>query len=178
MLSQKSHEAFSISNGVKTKFQPIKTLQSTVENLKKVGKRIVFANGIFDILHVGHIRYLEDAKKLGDILIVALNSDSSARKLKGEGRPIMPLEERAEIILAIQAVDYVTSFEEENADKILSILKPHIHAKGTDYTPDTVPEKDIVASFGGKIAIVGDPKTHSTKNIIQKIKTIRYDYKD
>jgi rfaE bifunctional protein nucleotidyltransferase chain/domain len=169
MLSQKSHEVFPVSNcGVK--FKPLKTLQLTIQNLKKDGKRVVFANGIFDILHVGHIRYLEDAKKLGDILIVALNSDSSARKLKGEGKPIMLLEERAEIISAIQAVDYVTSFEEESADKILSILKPHIHAKGTDYTLDTVPEKDIVASFGGKTAIVGDPKTHSTKNIIQKIK--------
>ena len=154
-----------------TKFKLLKTLQTIIQNLKKKGKRIVFTNGIFDIIHVGHIRYLENAKKLGDILIVALNSDSSARKLKGEERPIMPLEERAEIISAIQAVDYVTSFEEENADKILSILKPHIHAKGTDYTAETVPEKDVVASFGGKIAIVGDLKTHSTKDIIQKIKS-------
>lgn len=156
---------------MRTKFKPLKTLHATIQNLKKKGKRIVFTNGIFDIIHVGHIRYLEDAKKLGDILIVALNSDSSARKLKGKERPIMPLEERAEIISAIQAVDYVTSFEEENADQILSILKPHIHAKGTDYTTDTVPEKNVVASFGGEIAIVGDLKTHSTKDIIQKIKS-------
>ena len=171
MLSKNSHKTFPVFNG-RTKFKPLKILQTTVQNLKKKGKRIVFANGIFDIIHVGHIRYLEDAKKLGDILIVALNSDSSARKLKGEGRPVMPLEERAEIISSVQAVDYVTSFEEENADKILSILKPHIHTKGTDYTVETVPEKDVVASFGGKTAIVGDPKTHSTKDIIQKIKEI------
>ena len=158
---------------MKNKFQPFKNLKSTIQNLKKEGKRIVFANGIFDILHVGHIRYLESAKELGDILIVALNSDSSARKLKGEERPIMPLEERVEIISSIQAVDYVTSFEEENADKILAILKPHIHAKGTDYTTETVPEKDVVASFGGKIAIAGDPKAHSTKDIIKQIKRLK-----
>ncbi len=155
---------------MKNKFQPIKTLQLTVQNLKKDGKRIVFANGIFDILHVGHIRYLEGAKELGDILIVALNSDSSARGLKGKEKPIIPLEERIEIISSIQAVDYVTSFEEEDAEKTLLILKPHVHAKGTDYTTETVPEKNVVASFGGKIAIVGDPKDHSTKDIIQKVK--------
>jgi rfaE bifunctional protein nucleotidyltransferase chain/domain len=154
---------------VTDKSKPLKILRQIIEKLRNKGKRIVFANGIFDVLHVGHIRYLESAKELGDILVVALNSDSSARKLKGEKRPVMPLEERVEIISSIQAVDYVTSFEEDNANKILSILKPHIHAKGTDYTTETVPEKDIVASFGGKTAIVGDSKTHSTKDIIQKI---------
>ena len=103
-------------------------------------------------------------------MVVALNSDSSTKKLKGSSRPIMLLEERTLVISSLQAVDYVTSFDENSADNILLILKPHIHAKGTDYTSQTVPEKDIVASFGGKIAIVGDPKNHSTKNIIRKIK--------
>ncbi|MCK4905857.1 adenylyltransferase/cytidyltransferase family protein [bacterium] len=170
MLSQKSHKSYPISNGGTTKFKPLKNLQLIIQELKKEGKQIVFANGIFDVLHVGHIRYLESAKKLGDILVVALNSDSSTKKLKGSSRPIMLLEERTLVISSLQAVDYVTSFDENSADNILLMLKPHIHAKGTDYTSKTVPEKDIVASFGGKIAIVGDPKNHSTKNIIRKIK--------
>lgn len=154
-----------------TKFKPIKTLKPTIENLKKEGKRIVFANGVFDILHVGHIRYLEDAKKMGDILVVALNTDLSTKKIKGEKRPITPLEERIEIISSIQTVDYVTSFDEKTADKALLALKPHIHAKGTDYTSNNVPEKDVVASFGGKTAIAGTPKNHSTKDIIKKIQS-------
>jgi rfaE bifunctional protein nucleotidyltransferase chain/domain len=169
MLSQKSHKSYPISNGVTTKFKPVKTLKPIIENLKKEGKRIVLANGVFDILHVGHIRYLEDAKKMGDVLVVALNTDLSTKKIKGEKRPITPLEERIEIISSIQMVDYVTSFDEETADKTLLALKPHIHAKGTDYTLDNVPEKDIVASFGGKTTIAGAPKNHSTKDIIKKI---------
>jgi len=155
---------------VKRKFKKVTLLRTILEKLKQEGKRIVFTNGIFDILHVGHVRYLESAKQLGDILVVALNTDSSAKRLKGERRPITPLKERIEIISSIQAVDYVTCFNEENAERILSFLKPHIHAKGTDYTTETVPEKEVVSSFGGKVAIVGDPKTHSTKDIIQKIK--------
>ncbi len=151
------------------KFKSPENLLPIIQNSKNQGKKIVFANGIFDILHVGHIRYLENAKKLGDILVVALNSDFSTRKLKGPGRPVMSLDERLEIISSLQAVDYVTSFEEENANNILLMLKPDIHAKGTDYSHDNVPEKDIVASFGGKTAIVGDPKNHSTRNIIKKL---------
>ena len=152
----------------------METLQVIIEKLKKEGRIIVFANGVFDIFHVGHLRYLKGAKQLGDILVVALNSDTSARKLKGKGRPLTSLEERIQIVSSFQVVDYVTSFDEENVGKILSILKPHIHAKGTDYTSLTVPEKDIVDSFGGRIAIVGDPKTHSTRDIIERIKKRRH----
>jgi len=133
------------------------------------GARIVFANGCFDVLHVGHVRYLEAAKALGDLLIVGINSDPQARRLKGEGRPVMPQDQRAEIVAAIEAVDLVTIFEEPTVEQLLLALKPDIHAKGTDYTEDSVPERDVVRSFGGRVAIVGDPKTHSSSKMIKKL---------
>ena len=133
------------------------------------GKTIVLANGAFDIFHVGHLRYLRGAKELGDILVVAMNSDSSVRSLKGEGRPVVPLEDRMVIVAAMEPVDYVVPFDELTVENILRLLKPDIHAKGTDYTEETVPEKDIVASFGGKVAIVGDPKDHSSSEFIKRL---------
>jgi D-glycero-beta-D-manno-heptose 1-phosphate adenylyltransferase len=133
------------------------------------GKRIVLANGCFDILHVGHIRYLAAAKALGDLLIVAINSDEQARRLKGAGRPLLPQDERAEIIASIEAVDLVTIFEEPTVEQLLLALKPDIHAKGTDYTEDSVPERDVVRSFGGRVAIVGDPKDHSSSEMIERV---------
>ena len=133
------------------------------------GARIVFANGCFDVLHVGHVRYLEAAKALGDLLIVGINSDPQARRLKGEGRPVMPQDQRAEIVAAIEAVDLVTIFEEPTVEQLLLALKPDIHAKGTDYTEDSVPERDVVRSFGGRVAIVGDPKNHSSSEMIEKL---------
>ena len=136
---------------------------------RKEGARIVFANGCFDVLHVGHVRYLEAAKALGDLLIVGINSDEQTRRLKGEGRPLMPEDQRAEIISSFEVVDFVTVFDEPTVAELLLALKPDIHAKGTDYTEDSVPERDVVRSFGGKVAIVGDPKNHSSSEMIDKV---------
>jgi len=155
------------------KFKNLKELESIVKDLKEKGERIVLANGCFDIIHVGHIRYLTGAKSLGDILIVAINDDESTKKLKGNGRPIMPEKERVEIISAFECVDYVTLFSELNVENILLSLKPHIHAKGTDYSLYTVPERETVKSYGGKVAITGDPKDHSSKTIIESISKLR-----
>ena len=145
-------------------------LSETVNDLKGQGKRIVFANGCFDVLHVGHIRYLYGAKKEGDVLIVAVNSDKSIDTLGKQERPIMPDMERVEILEALEMVDYVTLFDEPTVDPLLRRLQPHVHAKGTDYTVETVPERDTVLSYGGEIAIVGDPKDHSSSFMIQKIR--------
>src|SRR5438046_7235972 len=120
------------------------------------GQRIVFANGCFDVLHVGHVRYLEGAKALGDVLVVAVNSDEQVRKQKGEDRPLIPQDQRAKIVSALAAVDFVTVFDEPTVAELLLALKPDIQAKGTDYTEDTVPERDVVRSYGGRVAIAGD----------------------
>ena len=131
---------------------------------------IVFANGAFDLLHVGHVRYLEGAKKEGDRLIVAINSDASVRGLKGPNRPVLAEADRAELIAALRAVDYVVIFDEPTVTPLLELLKPDVHCKGTDYTVDTVPERDTVRAYGGRIAIVGDPKDHSTSNLLSRLK--------
>ena len=144
-------------------------LAKRVEELKAQGKRVVFANGCFDVLHVGHIRYLYGAKECGDVLIVAVNSDSSIRSLDKLNRPVMPEMERVEILESLEMIDIVTLFEESTVDSLLLRVKPHVHAKGTDYTVDSVPERETVLSFGGEIAIVGDPKSHSSREIIEKI---------
>ena len=129
----------------------------------------MLANGCFDLIHVGHIRYLRESKKRGDILVVAVNSDSSIRQLKGEGRPILEEKERVEIISSFYFVDYIAVFEEKTVEKILLALKPDWQAKGSDYTQETVPEKETVASYGGKIAITGGPKVRSTSQLIREI---------
>jgi rfaE bifunctional protein nucleotidyltransferase chain/domain len=141
-------------------------LSAIVEKLKKEKKKVVFTNGCFNIIHVGHIRSLTDAKKLGDILIVAVNDDQSVRELKGDTYPIIPLAERLEVLEALEPIDLLTTFSETMVNKLLLKLKPHIHAKGTDYTKENVPERDTVLSYGGEIAIVGDSKEHSTTDII------------
>jgi D-glycero-beta-D-manno-heptose 1-phosphate adenylyltransferase len=133
------------------------------------GKKIVLANGCFDLFHVGHIRYLQAAKELGDLLIVGINSDEQVRKLKGLNRPFMPENERAEIIDALACVDYVTVFSEPTVTELIRAVRPDFHAKGTDYTTETVPEKDIVAEYGGQVKIVGDPKNHSSTDLLKKI---------
>ncbi|MCX5812809.1 MAG: adenylyltransferase/cytidyltransferase family protein [Proteobacteria bacterium] len=145
-------------------------LKGIVEAERQEGKKIVFGNGCFDILHVGHVRYLKGAKELGDILIVAINDDSSVAGLGKRKQVVTPAAERAEIVSAIECVDYVITFNEPNVERLLLELKPHIHAKGTDYTEDNVPERNIVLSYGGRVAIVGDPKDHSTRDIISLIK--------
>jgi rfaE bifunctional protein nucleotidyltransferase chain/domain len=136
---------------------------------RKHGARVVLANGCFDVLHVGHIRYLEGAKALGDLLVVAVNADEQVRLLKGAGRPFTPERERAELIAALRPVDFVTIFTEPNVEALLRALRPDIHAKGTDYTEGTVPERDVVRSYGGRVAIVGDPKEHSSTEMIKKV---------
>ena len=136
---------------------------------RKNGARVVLANGCFDILHVGHVRYLEGAKALGDLLVVGVNSDAQVREQKGEGRPFIPERERAEIIAAVRAVDFVTIFQEPTVEQLLLAIRPDIHAKGTDYTEETVPERDVVRSYGGRVAIVGDPKDHSTTEMAKRV---------
>jgi len=129
----------------------------------------VFANGCFDILHVGHVRYLEAAKALGDLLVVGINTDAQVRALKGAGRPFVPERERAEVIASIRAVDLVTIFPEATVETLLLAIRPDIHAKGTDYTTDTVPEREVVLSYGGRVAIVGDPKDHSSSQMLIRL---------
>lgn len=150
----------------------LETLKTIIEQEKSLGKKIVFGNGCFDLLHVGHVRYLKGAKALGDILIVAVNDDNSVTGLGKRKRVVTPAAERAEIIAALDTVDYVILFRESTVENLLRALKPDIHAKGTDYTEDNVPEKDIVRSYGGRVAIVGDSKDHSTRNLIKIIKTL------
>jgi rfaE bifunctional protein nucleotidyltransferase chain/domain len=152
---------------VETKILSRDHLREQVEQWRRAGERIVLANGNFDLLHVGHVRYLRGAKALGGKLVVAVNSDQSVRALKGEGRPIMPERERAEIVSALADVDAVIVFPELDVRSIIREIRPDIHAKGTDYTADTVPERDVVADCGGRVAIVGDSKDHSTSEIIR-----------
>lgn len=141
-------------------------LRPQVKGWRDAGERIVLANGNFDLLHVGHVRYLQAAKELGGKVVVAINSDESVRALKGEGRPIMSAEERAEIVAALASVDAVVVFSELDVRSLIREIRPDIHAKGTDYTVDSVPERDVVTECGGRVAIVGDPKDHSTTEIL------------
>ena len=142
-------------------------LRQKVEEWRQAGERITLANGNFDLLHVGHVRYLRGAKALGGKLVVAINSDTSVRALKGEGRPVMPEQERAEIVAALADVDAVLVFPELDVRAIIREIRPDVQAKGTDYTADSVPERDAVAECGGRVAIVGDPKDHSTSEILR-----------
>jgi D-glycero-beta-D-manno-heptose 1-phosphate adenylyltransferase len=152
-----------------------KELVERIESLRASGSRIVLTNGCFDVLHVGHVRYLAGAKELGDILIVGINSDEQVAIQKGTGRPVLPAAERAEIVAALEPVNYVTIFDEPTVEELLLALKPDVHAKGTDYTTETVPERDVVRSYGGQVAIVGDPKDHSTSAIIAHLGGINVD---
>ena len=145
------------------------SLIARITTEKSKGSRIVLANGCFDVLHAGHIRYLKGARSLGDVLVVAINADSQVAKLKGEGRPIVADRERAELVASLEAVDWVTIFDEPTVTELLLLLKPDVHAKGTDYTEETVPERDVVRSYGGSVAIVGDPKNHSTTELMEKV---------
>jgi rfaE bifunctional protein nucleotidyltransferase chain/domain len=137
---------------------------------KRRGQRVVLANGCFDTLHVGHIRYLEGAKKEGDVLVVGVNADSSVRELKGAGRPILDEKARAQLVAALRAVDYVVIFDEPNVEALLETLRPDVHAKGTDYSADTVPERATAARLGIRVAIVGDPKDHSTREFLEYVR--------
>jgi rfaE bifunctional protein nucleotidyltransferase chain/domain len=137
---------------------------------RSAGRSIAFANGCFDVLHVGHIRYLQDASRVADVLVVGVNGDASVSELKGPGRPVMPEAERAEIISAVRGVAYVTVFHERSPARLLGTLRPDFQCKGTDYTPESVPEGEIVRGYGGQVVIVGDPKDHSTTALLEKMK--------
>ncbi len=136
---------------------------------RRAGRTVAFANGCFDLLHVGHVRYLQAARAEADRLIVAVNSDASVRRLKGEGRPILDENARAELVAALACVDYVVIFGDATVDRLLTLLKPDVHCKGTDYTVETVPELKTVRAYGGRVAIVGDPKDHSTGELLAKL---------
>jgi rfaE bifunctional protein nucleotidyltransferase chain/domain len=157
-------------------FAPVLSLSKLVAEIaaaRCAGSKIVLANGCFDLFHVGHVRYLAGAKNLGDILVVGINSDRQTTVLKGVGRPFVPENERAEIVSALRCVDFVTIFDELTVEVLLRTLKPDFHAKGTDYTTETVPERDIVREYGGKIAIVGDPKDHSSTELREKVEKLK-----
>jgi rfaE bifunctional protein nucleotidyltransferase chain/domain len=145
--------------------------RTAAEAARAAGRRVVLANGCFDLLHVGHVRYLEGARALGDLLIVGVNSDAAVRRLKGPGRPLMPAGERAEILGALRAVDHVVVFDGDTADGLVALLRPAVHVKGTDYTPESVPERAAVLATGGRVAIAGDAKRHSTRDVIADILT-------
>ncbi|HET9196525.1 MAG TPA: adenylyltransferase/cytidyltransferase family protein [Vicinamibacterales bacterium] len=144
-------------------------LLARVADARRSGQTIAFANGCFDLLHVGHVRYLAAAAQEADLLIVAINDDQSVRALKGEGRPILPAADRAELVAALRCVDLVVVFPEPTVGPLLEATRPDVHCKGTDYTLDSVPERDVVRSYGGRIAIVGDPKDHSTRDLLARI---------
>jgi D-glycero-beta-D-manno-heptose 1-phosphate adenylyltransferase len=139
------------------------------ERLRSEGKRIVLANGCFDLLHVGHLRYLRAARREGDVLFVGVNSDAAVERLKGRGRPLVPVGERAEVLAALRDVDHVVVFDDDTADRLVAMIKPDVHAKGTDYTPDSVPEAGTVRALGGRVAITGDVKDHATRDLIRTI---------
>jgi len=144
-------------------------LLARVADARRSGQTIAFANGCFDLLHVGHVRYLAAAAQEADLLIVAINDDQTVRALKGEGRPILPAADRAELVAALRCVDLVVVFPEPTVGPLLEAIRPDVHCKGTDYTLDSVPERDVVRSYGGRIAIVGDPKDHSTRDLLARI---------
>jgi rfaE bifunctional protein nucleotidyltransferase chain/domain len=144
-------------------------LVEAIARERAAGRTIAFANGCFDLLHVGHVRYLAGAAAEGDRLIVAVNDDRSVERLKGTGRPILPAADRAELVAALRGVDYVIVFPDENVERLLQLLKPDVHCKGTDYTVDSVPERGVVAGYGGRTAIVGDAKSHATRDLLRRI---------
>lgn len=150
-------------------------LVQRIASARASSARIVLANGCFDVLHVGHVRYLQGARELGDILVVGINSDEQVAIQKGAGRPVQTATERAEIVAALESVSYVTIFDEPTVEQLLLTLKPDVHAKGTDYTTESVPERDVVRSYGGEVAIVGDPKDHSTSAIVARLGGVAID---
>ena len=153
-----------------SKVVPLDEAARRVAEARGRGQRVAFANGCFDILHVGHVRYLQGARAEGDLLVVGVNGDASVRRLKGEGRPVMPEGDRAVLVAALRAVDLVVVFPEDDVRRLLLALRPDVHCKGTDYTAQTVPERDVVGSYGGRIAIVGDPKDHDTSRLLARIR--------
>ncbi|HKW34253.1 MAG TPA: adenylyltransferase/cytidyltransferase family protein [Candidatus Acidoferrum sp.] len=159
----------------RSKIVPREALRHKLAEHKRRGESIVFANGCFDTLHVGHIRYLEGARREGDVLVVGVNDDSSVCGLKGPGRPVLDENARALLVAALRAVDYVVLFSERNVEELLEELRPNVHAKGTDYSAETVPERETAARLGIRVAIVGDPKDHSTRTLFETIRKAAHD---
>jgi len=151
----------------------ILTEAELVERLARdraAGRTIAFANGCFDLLHVGHVRYLKAAAEQADRLVVAVNDDRSVASLKGARQPVLPAADRAELVAAIRGIDYVVIFNDPTVARLLTLIEPDVHCKGTDYTVDTVPERDVVRAYGGRVAIVGDPKTHATRDLLERVR--------
>lgn len=153
-----------------SKIAPLEAVRGRLAEPRNAGRTVALANGCFDVLHVGHVRYLEGARAEADVLVVGVNGDGSVRRLKGEGRPVMPAEDRALLVAALRAVDHVVVFEEDDVTRLLLELRPDVHCKGTDFTADTVPERDVVRSYGGRVAIVGDRKDHDTRRLLARIR--------
>ena len=154
----------------------IGTLDEIMERLREArgaGRTVALANGCFDVLHVGHVRYLAAARAEADVLVVGVNADASVRRLKGPGRPLTPEADRAVMVAALESVDHVVVFPEDDVGALLLALRPDVHCKGTDYTADTVPEREVVRSYGGRVAIVGDPKDHDTRRLIERVRSAR-----
>lgn len=152
------------------KIGTLQSVRAEVERARAEGRSVALANGCFDVLHVGHVRYLEAARREAELLVVAVNGDGSVRRLKGEGRPLMPAADRALLVAALRAVDRVVVFEQDDVGELLLALRPDVHCKGTDYTAETVPEREVVRSYGGRVAIVGDPKDHDTRRLIARVR--------
>jgi rfaE bifunctional protein nucleotidyltransferase chain/domain len=153
-----------------SKIANLAAVRARVAEARAAGRTVALANGCFDVLHVGHVRYLHGARAEADVLVVAVNGDGAVRRLKGEGRPAMPAEDRALVVAALRDVDHVVVFEEDDVKAVLRALRPDVHCKGTDYTPDTVPERDVVREYGGRVAIVGDPKDHDTTRLLARLR--------
>jgi len=149
--------------------ESLEAVQDRVAGWRAEGKRVALANGVFDLLHVGHVRYLQGARALADVLVVAVNSDASTRANKGPGRPVIPEHERAELLAALACVDAVVVFGDRDVRAIIRALRPDVHVKGTDYTPEGIPERDEVLAYGGKVAVAGDPKDHSTSALVKQL---------
>lgn len=154
----------------RSKIGTLQEVQARLEEARRGGRTIALANGCFDLLHVGHVRYLAGAKAEADLLVVGVNGDDSVRRLKGPGRPVMPEADRALVVAALRCVDHVVTFPEDDVSGLLLALRPDVHCKGTDYTPETVPERDVVRSYGGRVAIVGDAKEHDTRRLLERIR--------
>lgn len=152
------------------KVMPLVEVAARVADAKAAGRTVALANGVFDLLHVGHVRYLEGAKALADVLVVAVNSDASTRRNKGPDRPVIPEAERAELVAALACTDYVLVFDEPDVRGVIRALKPDVQVKGTDYTPESIPERAEVEAYGGRVAIAGDPKDHSTTELARKVR--------
>lgn len=153
-----------------SKVGSLEVVRERVERARREGRSVALANGCFDVLHVGHVRYLEGARAEADVLVVGVNGDDSVRRLKGPDRPAMPADDRAILVAALRATDHVVIFEEDDVTHLLLTLRPDVHCKGTDYTEETVPEREVVRSYGGRVAIVGDPKDHDTRALLARIR--------